>query len=302
MTRMYHPIATRIPELTINWHILEPCNFTCSFCYAKYECKESLFKQQYKKLIPELRQLKGQVLETASGPILADGLRLNFAGGEPMLVGEYLFDAIDLAHCNGMRPSIITNGIRVTDDFIREYGPKLSVFGVSVDSFDREVNERIGRQERNPKDGVESQLTFERLSRIFGLFREVSPGTKLKINTVACPENINENLREQFLELGPDRLKILRVIPIFGAEGCGITDQQYKSFIHRHREVPFEFITEDNHEMHLSYLRLNPQGCFDQRFEEIGKECYTSRPVVEVGAREALREIRFDAKTYLSRY
>lgn len=302
MTSINRTITTRIPELTINWHILEACNFNCYFCYAIYPDKKSRFKKLYEQLIPQLDQIRGQVVETASGPILADAIRLNFAGGEPMLLGEHLCDAIDLAHRHGMRPSVITNGIRVTDDFIRQHGPKLSMFGVSVDSFDREINEKIGRQEKNPKEGVESQLTFTRLSEIFRLFREVSPGTKLKVNTVVCQENMHEDMLPQMLALGHERWKIFRVIPVHGARGRGITDKQFASFIERHKDFPFEFIKEDNDEMQLSYLRVTPQGCFEQRLEETADRCFESSPILEVGVREALKEIPFDPEVFKSRY
>jgi radical S-adenosyl methionine domain-containing protein 2 len=47
----------RIPELTINWHILEACNYDCYFCYAKYG-QRSIFARQYSEVLRELGTLK----------------------------------------------------------------------------------------------------------------------------------------------------------------------------------------------------------------------------------------------------
>ena len=295
------PMITQIPELTVNWHILEPCNFKCNFCYAVYPEKRSSFTRDYAKVLVELSKLKGKLLDFASGPVIADSIRVNFAGGEPFLYEEKLREAISLSHYLGLKPSFITNGSLISDEFIKKFGPMISVAGFSVDSFDVQVNERIGRQ-----DNKRGQLTQERLSEIFQLFRKVSPGTKLKINTVVCRENIAEDLSQAMIGLAPDRWKLLRVVPIHGAKGRGVTDRQYKAFIDRNARVTehssLEFITEDNDEMHRSYVMLDPQGCFYQRIEQTGSEHLVSQPVVKVGASRALQEIWFDVPTYSSRY
>ena len=295
------PVITRLPELTVNWHILEPCNFKCNFCYAIYPEKRSCFSRDYAKVLSELAALPGRVLDFKSGPVIADSVRVNFAGGEPFLYERDLRKAISLSFYLGLKPSFITNGKLVSDEFIRSCGPMISTAGFSVDSFDPLVNERIGRQDNRGR-----QLTRERLYEMFQLFREVSPDTKLKTNTVVCQENVDDDLSQAMIELAPDRWKLLRVVPIHGAKGRGVTGRQYKAFIDRNARVTehssLEFITEDNDEMHRSYVMLDPQGCFYQRLEQTGSEHLVSQPVVKVGASRALQEIWFDVPTYSSRY
>ena len=282
----------RIPELTINWHILEACNYDCYFCYAKYGQK-SIFSRHYTAILHELCTLKDCRIDFKSGSAIAESVRINFAGGEPFLEKE-LGQAIALAFDLGLRPSFISNGSLLTDDFIMKFGPMISVAGFSVDSFDDEQNQRIGR-----RDNRGSQVSYGRVAEIFRTFRQVSPNTLLKINTVVCRENVRDNLTLPLSELRPDRWKVLRVIPIHGATDRGISDEEFSSFLRRHREVPGRIVPEDNDVMHRSYIMLNPDGCFYQRE---GSGYLDSAPILDVGAATALQSIEFDAKTYFSRY
>lgn len=282
----------QISELTINWHILEACNYDCYFCYAKYGQK-SIFSRHYAKILRELGTLNGRRIDFQNGFVIAESVRINFAGGEPFLEKE-LGQAIALAFDLGLRPSFISNGSLLTDDFIMKFGPMISVAGFSVDSFDDEQNRRIGRQ-----DNRGTQVGYERMADIFRAFRQVSPNTLLKINTVVCRENVRDDLTLPLCELRPDRWKALRVIPIHGATDRGISDEEFSSFLKRHRDVPSKIVSEDNGDMHRSYIMLNPDGCFYQRE---GSGYLDSAPILDVGAATALQSIEFDAETYFSRY
>lgn len=281
-----------IPELTINWHILEACNYDCYFCYAKYGKKPN-FSRDFSKILHDLSNLRGKEVDLLSGRIFVENVRINFAGGEPFLE-KRLGLAISLAYDLGLRPSFISNGSLLTDSFIRRYGPMISVAGFSIDSFSRDTNKRIGRL-----DNKDCQVAFDRFAQIFSLFREISPQTLLKINTVVCRENADDDFNEPFQELRPDRWKVLRIIPIHGAEGLEISDDQFEGFLARHRNVRGRVVPEDNAHMHRSYLMLDPDGRFYQRE---GSGYMKSDPVALIGAAHALRGVEFDAKTYMSRY
>jgi radical S-adenosyl methionine domain-containing protein 2 len=282
----------RIPELTINWHILEACNYDCYFCYAKYGQK-SIFSRLYAEILRELGALNGRRVDFQGCSAIAESVRINFAGGEPFLEKD-LGQAIALAYDLGLRPSFISNGSLLTDEFIMKFGPMISVAGFSVDSFDEEQNRRIGR-----RDNRGSQVGYERMAGIFRTFRQVSPNTVLKINTVVCRENVGEDLTLPLCELRPDRWKALRVIPIHGATGRGISDKEFSNFLNRHGDVPGKIVPEDNVDMHRSYIMLDPDGRFYQRE---GSDYLRSAPILDVGAATALQSVEFDAETYTSRY
>lgn len=282
----------QIPELTINWHILEACNYNCYFCYAKYGQK-SIFSRQYSEILHEIGTLKDSSIDFEGCSAIAESVRINFAGGEPFLEKD-LGQAISLAYDLGLRPSFISNGSMLTDDFIMKFGPMISVAGFSVDSFDDEQNRRIGRRDNRGK-----QVDYKRMAEIFKAFRRVSPDTLLKINTVVCRENVREDLTQPLRELRPDRWKALRVIPIHGATHRGISDEEFSSFLNRHRDAPGKVVPEDNVDMHRSYIMLDPDGRFYQRK---GSDYLRSAYILDVGAATALQTVEFDAKTYLSRY
>lgn len=155
-------------------------------------------------------------------------------------------------------------------------------------------NRRIGRQ-----DNREAQVGYERMAEIFRAFRQAPPNTLLKLNTVVCRENVGDDLTSPLRQLRPDRWKALRVIPIHGATGRGISDEEFSGFLDRHRDVPGKIVPEDNSAMHRSYIMLDPDGRFYQRQ---GSHYLRSAPVLEVGAATALQSVEFDAETYLNRY
>jgi radical S-adenosyl methionine domain-containing protein 2 len=130
-----------ISELTVNWHVLEACNYDCYFCYAKYG-KKSNFSRDYSEILRDLSNLSGKVINFPSGPISVQNIRINFAGGEPFLEKE-LVSAVSLASELGLRPSFISNGSLLTDSFIEHYGAMISVAGFSIDSFNTDTNQKI---------------------------------------------------------------------------------------------------------------------------------------------------------------
>ena len=283
----------KIPQLTVNWHLLEACNYKCYYCYAKY-AQKSNFSSDYEKVLRELSGLTETPLTfKGQNVVTAESIRINFAGGEPFLAKD-LSKAISLAYDLGLQPSFISNGSLISTEFIKKYGHMISVAGFSIDSLDQETNAVIGRQTNRS-----AQMTLERMKTIFSLFREYAPQTVLKINTVVCSENFDADLSPMLEELRPDRWKALQVIPIHGATDRGITDEQYKKFLARHSGLIEKTVREDNDHMHRSYLMLDPNACFYQRN---GSLYLRSKSIVDVGAKSALQNVEFDVETYSTRY
>ena len=79
--------------------------------------------------------------------------------------------------------TVVTNGSRVTEAWMAEYGYYLDIMAVSVDSFNKEVNDKIGR--RSGKSGSNHSVLF-------------------KVNTVVNKHNfredMNENIRFDFMK------------------------------------------------------------------------------------------------------
>ncbi len=79
--------------------------------------------------------------------------KINFAGGEPFILdqGKYLGELIKYSKddLSLESVSVISNGSRVTQEWMNTYGRYLDIMGVSCDSFDDETNVKIGRFNAN---------------------------------------------------------------------------------------------------------------------------------------------------------
>ena len=103
--------AGQLKELVINWHITEACNYNCTYCFAKWgkpnelHCSPAAIEKLLDKLAnyfingnPEIKRVLGY-----------QAVRLNFAGGEPMMLGEVFATTLVMAKQKGFKTSVITN-------------------------------------------------------------------------------------------------------------------------------------------------------------------------------------------------
>lgn len=285
-----------IQQLVINYHITEKCNYDCHYCYAKWEKTNELHH--------DLNNMKRVLDKLAAyffspNPIQAklkyQSVRLNFAGGEPLLLKQRFFDALDYAIELGFCVSLITNGHLISDEFIAAHVHKLQLLGISYDSEDYNRQCNIGRSTRSGKT-----LTSKRLKEIFQQVRLTSPNTELKINTVVNQYNTEEHLSKLIAELKPNKWKILRVLPVFEKIET-ISDQQFSSFIERHQSVAQYMSVENNDSMTNSYLMLGPDGNFFQNGNE-DQGYFRSRSLLTTPVEIALAETGFDAEKFAMRY
>jgi radical S-adenosyl methionine domain-containing protein 2 len=199
--------------------------------------------------------------------------------------------------------SIITNGTKVTEKWLRENSQYVDILGVSCDSFDEATNIEIGRG------------TGENVTQLFRIRDWCSDfGVKFKINTVVCKLNWEEDMAPIIFELRPFRWKCFQVLVVEdendspeslvgsdlrkrNARKLLVSDQQYKAFCDRHKHVK-SFVPESNEVMASSYLILDEYLCFLDKGSgvEIQSPC-----ILDVGVREALRHIRWDQGAFSRR-
>jgi len=288
-----------IEELVINFHMTEACNYRCGFCYATWQDLDhgrELHRHpgQVTALLEQLAAyfLNPNPLQTATG---YQRVRLNFAGGEPMLLGERFLSAFKQAHELGFRTSIITNAHYLDDAMLVAIAPSLSVLGISCDAVDPALQEAIGRVDRHGR-----KLTGERLVEIFQRTRELNPAVQIKMNTVVNAFNWQDDLNEFVRLAAPDKWKLLRVLPVH-SHNLTISEEQYLAYVMRHQAYQHCVSAEDNASMTESYLMLNPEGRFYQNGTG-GQGYVTSEPVLHAGVGLALKQIRFDAEAFSRRY
>lgn len=284
----------------INWHITEACNYRCKYCYASWQHagKEAVhYSPDVERMLKDLHEFFSpdnqfnplhQVIDWQS-------VRLNLAGGEPLLYPSRVVDIVRTAREIGFATSLITNASRLTPELVRTLAPELSVLGVSMDSASERQNIMIGRNER---DGM--TLSPKTLSQVLTEVRSCNPGIKVKINTVVNAINCGDEMSSLIRKLAPQRWKVLRMLPLVTTD-LSVSDADFQRFVARHRNLADVMCVEDNSDMVESYLMIDPHGRFFQNTSTQAKYRYSSK-ILDVGAAKAFSEINIEPGKFCARY
>ena len=302
MTSVDTPIE--IDQLVINWHVNEACNYRCAYCYAKWSDQKATRDLVRNDKVTEalLRELWSFFAPSNhSNPLRADlswkRVRLNFAGGEPLLHIPSLLHAIRIAHDVGFDVSIITNGSRLDQKTLYAMAPQLEWLGLSIDAVDAPTNNAIGRVDRRGR-----LLDLSALSSAISRVRLMSPSMKLKINTVVSGANYAADLTPMLDELQPEKWKILRVLPMVTDAGV-VSDEEFARFVKHHSPYKSIMRVEDNFDMLQTYLMIDPKGRFFQNHPDAKHAGYLYSPaILESGAAAAFSNIALSARGFASRY
>ena len=279
-------------QIVVNWHITEACNYGCDFCYAKWG------KPKQRELLHDQPGTQ-RLLEQVYSLFRAGGtpVRLNLAGGEPLLYPDELKCVVAMAKEIGFDVSIITNGSRLNLPLLGFLAENLSMVGISVDSSESKVNLSIGRADK--RGGA--LLTPAALQSMFEHVRSINADITLKINTVVNLFNWQENMSRLIACMSPDRWKVLQALPIHSPR-LAVTSRQFAEFVDRHANLSNIMSVEDNESMTESYIMIDPVGRFFQNTQLAGAQYSYSQPILTVGARAAFSELVWCERKFASRY
>ena len=291
-------------QLVLNWHLTEACNYRCHYCYAAWTesaCSRELIRDPNRtaELLRELYRFfrPGSEINPLANRMAWSSVRLNLAGGEPLLHAGKLPHVVSHAHALGFEVSLISNGSYLDHKLLDHLGPQLVWLGISIDSASPLTNRAIGRIDRRDR-----LLDLDTLASNLTSAREANPGLRLKLNTVVNRLNHNEDLRALVQRFAPNKWKVLRMLPVVNQE-LAISDEQFDAFVDRHRDVAHILCAEDNPDMRESYLMIDPLGRFFQNSPMIAGQGYSySKPILAVGAAAAFAEMTFDSQRFSARY
>ena len=199
-------------ELVLNWHITEACNYNCGYCFSKWEIEPSrdliLDADRTSSLLRHLFAFfaPGNDANPLWNVMRWSRIRLNIAGGEPLVRHRHLKHLITAARSIGFGVSLITNA-SLTEP-LAELLPHLTWLGVSIDTYDRKVSALIGRA-----DGKGQTCDVGGLAQALRVARTSHPTLRLKVNTVVNRFNHMEDFTPLLTELRPDKWKALRMLP-----------------------------------------------------------------------------------------
>lgn len=287
----------KIDELVINWHFTEACNYRCKYCFSQWERSDEVNRNS-----EQVNQILNNLFDyfLKSNPPLKTQLgyksvRINFAGGEPMLLKKSLNQALVTAKQLGFKTSMITNGHFLVKDKIELARNSLDMVGISFDSQQAQIREKIGRLSRK---GV--SISCDEVKNALLELRQNQQGIKTKINTVVNQYNYQENFVDFINELNLDKWKVLQVLP-FKGNGLLISKQQFATFVARHQGFGLPLFAESNASMSQSYLMIDPTGRFYQNTVQRAGYQYSGK-INEEGVEKALSKIKFDTNRFKSRY
>jgi len=290
----------QVAELVINWHITEACNYRCRYCYARWEGSG---RELVHDIVTSTRMLEDIWRyfhpENVANPLRRhmdwQGVRLNLAGGEPLLYPMRVCEIVRAACAIGFSTSLITNGSLLSPAVVRALAPQISLLGVSLDSAQAPTNRLIGRHGRDNQ-----QLEIERLEEAISEARRRNPDLSIKVNTVVNSLNCHENLSTIVHRLAPKRWKVLRMLPVV-TDDLAVSDTEFQKFVDRHRSAGDILCVEDNTEMVESYLMIDPLGRFFQNALGQASYCY-SRPIPKIGVDKAFTDVGMNPAKFCARY
>ena len=281
-------IAIEIPS--VNFHLWKPCNMKCKFCFAT-------FQDIGQDVLPKGHLNREDGLSVVEALASAGFDKINFAGGEPTIC-PWLPDLIRRAKDLKCTTSMVTNGSRITPQWLDRVAGCLDWVALSIDTLDPERLQRIGRTT------VDGPLTEVDYLHITGMLKR--RGIRLKINTVVTRINCDEDLTKFIAKARPERWKLLQVLPVGGqndglVEDLTITSNRYDRYVVRNRlveKIGITVVPESNDLMTGSYVMVDPAGRF---FDNVSGRHNYSRPILEVGAAAALQDVSVDTHKFRAR-
>lgn len=250
---------------------------SCSFCYATYNSFDIGKQLPIEDVYIILSKLKQ-----------AGVMKVTFAGGEPMLYKD-LSKAIIYAKKIGLVTSIITNGSRLSDYWLKTMKPYLDWIGLSVDSLSMLTNLKTGR--------VTKTGQLPDYYKLITLIRKHD--YKLKINTVVNIHNQEETLSHFITKSGALRWKVFDTLRVEGQnedQFNEIKSTKYQEFIERNKHEVL--VAEPNDLMTGSYLLIDPKGRF---YENWGSNNTKSDSLVTHSIEHCLSQIQLDRSKFLER-
>ncbi len=275
---------------SVNYHLWEPCNMRCKFCFATFQDvkntilpKGHLSKEDSIKIVKKLASYGFE--------------KITFAGGEPTLC-PWLDILIKVAKENGMVTAIVTNGSKLTKKFLEKNENYLDWIALSIDSIESSTNLATGRAIAGSKS-----LTLEFYKEIINNINSMGYG--LKINTVVNKTNFEQDLSNLIKYARPKRWKVFQVLPIKGQNDIGIDMykinlSEFNYFVnnHFHLNQITKLIPETNNNLNGSYIMVDPAGRF---YDNVNGQYHYSDPILNDGVEISLNQIKFDLKKFIER-
>ena len=95
---------------SINFHLWQPCNYRCKFCFARFQDVKS-------SVLPKGHLSKEDSIKVVNKNVDHGFEKITFVGGEPLLC-PWLDELICIAKAGGLTSMVVTNGHTLTKEWL----------------------------------------------------------------------------------------------------------------------------------------------------------------------------------------
>ena len=119
--------------LILQFELTTHCNVRCKHCYnnsgVAYDSKDKMTSDEWKKFAKYIVS-KGGIFQCV------------ISGGEPLLLGDDLFEIMDILHDDGTSFLVISNGFLLTEEKVKCFAKyRFKWFQVSIDGYNAEYHD-----------------------------------------------------------------------------------------------------------------------------------------------------------------
>lgn len=259
----------------------------CGFCFAT-------FQDVKKTILPKGHLPKEQAILLVQKLADYGFQKITFAGGEPTLC-PWLSELIVAAKTGGMTTMIVSNGTRLSEEFLITNRDHLDWIALSIDSLFSNTNLSIGRAVVGKKT-----ISKEQYQKIIEQIKQ--QGYRLKINTVVNQYNYQEDFNGFMNDVLPERWKVFQVLPMKGQNDQKIDEftisvESFNQFLDNHKDLSF-MVPESNDAIKGSYVMVDPAGRF---FDNSQGTHHYSPSILETSVSEALKAVNYDFEKFIDR-
>ena len=217
--------------MIVSWNTTNACNMNCPHCYrdAGKAAPNELTTSEAKTMLQQI---------SAAGDNYKHAPKIMiFSGGEPLL-REDIFELVEYAASQGLRPVFGTNGILLTSDVVKKLKESgAAAMGISLDSIDPEKHDSF----RGVPDGFNKTVEGMKNCREMGL--------RFQIHTTVMDWNYDEieKITDLAVELGASAHHIFFLVPTGRGASLAAGIMKAKKYEHileriveRQKDIPIE--------------------------------------------------------------
>lgn len=181
--------------LTLQFELTTHCNVKCKHCYnnsgVTNNIKDKMTSDEWKKFAKYI-VTKGGIFQCV------------ISGGEPLLLGNDLFEIMDILHDDGTSFLVISNGFLLTEEKVKQFAKyRFKWFQVSIDGYNSKYHDDFRQREGSWRKAVD------------GAYMISKEGIPLTIAHSVTPQNLSdvEKMCKLAYEIGAGSIILGEVTP-----------------------------------------------------------------------------------------